>query len=298
MEQNKAQCWLCVLTLAGLIAMCGVAIASEPPHPPQDAAGVKYGTNALGMDFVAVPAGEFTMGCSAEPPSEKLPFPTGCGKQEKPAHVVQITKPFEIQKTELTQKQWQAVMGSGNNPSAHKGEDLPVEQVTFPQVQDYITKLNAKGNDGYAYRLPTEAEWEYAARAGTKDPYAGPIHESAWYNDGQAAARGTGSFQNTNSPDGFAVATTHPGATKNANAWGIYDMRGNVQEWVQDWYDPTYYAKSPAADPQGPSSGDGRVVRGGSYHVYPWLTTVSVRAYFPEEYEFNDVGFRLVRVKK
>jgi formylglycine-generating enzyme required for sulfatase activity len=257
---------------------------------------VKYQTNSFGMEFVSVPAGQFQMGCSEMPPQEKLPFPTSCDRGERPRHAVQITKAFEIQKTELTQKQWKAVMGSAS-PSVHNGEDLPVENVTFEQVQDFITKLNAK-NDGYLYRLPSEAEWEYSARAGTNDPYAGPVHDSAWYNDGQAAARGTGSFSNDADPSGFAVAETHPVASKKPNAWGIYDMRGNVMEWVQDYYDPTYYPKSPAADPTGPPTGDNRVVRGGSYHVYPWLTSVSVRNNFPEAYQFNDLGFRLVRVKK
>jgi sulfatase modifying factor 1 len=87
-------------------------------------------------------------------------------------------------------------------------------------------------------------------------------------------------------------------ATKKSNDWGIYDMRGNVSEWVQDWYGADYYSTAPTTDPKGPATGDSRVVRGGSYHVYPWLTTVSVRTPFPEGYEFNDLGFRIVREKR
>lgn len=243
----------------------------------------KYETNPIGMDFVTIPAGEFQMGCS------EGAKPTECEDDERPRHTVDITVPFEIQKTEVTQKQWQALMGA--NPSDHKGElDLPVEQVTFDQVQDFISKLNAR-NDGYVYRLPTEAEWEYAARAGTKDPYAGSLAEMAWFSAGGGEGGGGADFK-----EGQTI--TRPVATKKPNAWGIYDMRGNVQEWVQDWYDPDYYSSSPKVDPKGPPSGDGRVVRGGSYHVYPWLTRVSVRSQFPEAYEFNDVGFRVVRVKK
>jgi formylglycine-generating enzyme required for sulfatase activity len=241
------------------------------------------------MEFVMVPAGEFQMGCS------EGAKPNECSKDEKPRHRVQITKAFEIGKTEVTQKQWQAAMGS--NPSAFKGEDRPVEQVTFEQVHEFLNKLNAR-NDGFLYRLPTEAEWEYAARAGTTDQYAGSLHDMAWYNDGQSAARGSGAFQNENSPVGLLVPEPHPVATKKPNAWGLYDMRGNVAEWIEDFFDANYYSTSPAADPKGPATGDGHVVRGGSFRVYPWLTRVSLRSIFPDTYEFADLGFRVVREKR
>jgi formylglycine-generating enzyme required for sulfatase activity len=286
---NDARKWMSALALGFVIAACGVAASASPPRSPQDASAVTYRTNELGVEFVMVPPGEFPMGCS------EGAKPNECSKDEKPRHRVQITKAFEIGKTEVTEKQWQAVMGS--NPSVFKGEDLPVEQVTFQQVQEFLNKLNAR-NDGFLYRLPTEAEWEYAARAGTTDQYVGSLQDMAWYNDGQAAARGSGAFQNENSPTGLLVAETHPVATKKPNAWGIYDMRGNVAEWVQDFYDANYYSNSPAADPRGPAAGDGRVVRGGSFHVYPWLTRVSLRTVFPETYEFDDVGFRVVREKR
>jgi formylglycine-generating enzyme required for sulfatase activity len=237
------------------------------------------------MEFVMVPAGEFQMGCS------EGAKPNDCSKDERPRHSVQITTAFEIGKTEVTGKQWQAVMGS--DPSAFRGEDLPVEQVTFGQVQEFLSKLNAR-NDGFLYRLPTEAEWEYAARAGTTDEYAGSLRDTAWYID----AGGAASRRNEDSPTGLAAAKTHPVATKKPNMWGIYDMRGNVAEWVQDFYDPNYYSVSPAADPKGPPAGEGHVVRGGSFHVYPWLTRVSLRTMFPETYQFYDVGFRVVREKR
>jgi formylglycine-generating enzyme required for sulfatase activity len=235
-------------------------------------------SNSLGMQFVMIPPGQFQMGCSEGAKAVE------CTDDERPRHEVQITKAFELGKTEVTEKVWHIVMGT--NPSAYKGEDLPVENVTFEQVQDFIGKLNAS-NDGYVYRLPTEAEWEYAARAGTHDPYSGavlkdalarfaPADELAWYN----------------------VDQTHPVATKKANGWGVYDMRGNVAEWVEDYYDPTYYSDSPVADPKGPPSGEARVVRGGSFHSYPWLTRVSLRSVFPETYEYYDLGFRVVREKK
>jgi formylglycine-generating enzyme required for sulfatase activity len=261
------------------------AISNSAPHSPEPPAAA-YRMNDLGMEFVMVPAGEFQMGCS------KDAKPNECSNDERPRHSVQITKAFEIGKTEVTEKQWQAVMGS--DPSAFRGEDLPVEQVTFGQVQEFLSKLNGR-NDGFVYRLPTEAEWEYAARAGTTDEYAGSLRDMAWYNDAGAFAGGR---QNEDSPTGLAVAKTHPVATKKPNIWGIYDMRGNVAEWVQDFYDPNYYSISPTADPKGPSTGEGHVVRGGSFHVYPWLTRVSLRTMFPQTYQFYDVGFRMVREKR
>ena len=288
-DHNDACKWVSACVLAFVIRACGLAASAPPPQSAQNASAVTYSKNDLGMEFVMVSPGEFQMGCS------EGAKPNECSKDEKPRHRVRITKAFAIGKTEVTAKQWQAVMGS--DPSAFKGENLPVEQVTFLQVQEFLNKLNAR-NDGYLYRLPTEAEWEYAARAGTTDQYAGSLHDMAWYNDGQGAARGTGNFQNESSPIGISVAKTHAVATKSSNAWGIYDMRGNVAEWVQDFYDADYYSNSPAADPKGPASGDGRVVRGGSFRVYPWLTRVSLRTVFPETYEFNDLGFRVAREKR
>src|SRR5437016_6700142 len=276
---NDARKWV-TAALGFVIGACGPAVSASPPRSLQEASAVTYSTNELGMEFVMVPSGEFQMGCS------EGSKPNECSKDEKPRHRVQITKAYEIGKTEVTQKQWRAVMGS--NPSAFKGEDLPVEQVTFQQVQAFLGKLNAR-NDGFLYRLPTEAEWEYAARAGTADQFAGakvanslgrysPADDWAWYN----------------------VAQTQPVANKKPNAWGLYDMRGNVAEWVQDWYDSKYYSKSPMADPKGPDSSDGgRGVRGGTFHDDgPWLTRVSLRMHFPEDYQHFDLGFRVVREKR
>jgi formylglycine-generating enzyme required for sulfatase activity len=288
-DHNDARKWMSAGTLAFVIGACGAAVSASPPRSAEAASTVEYHSNELGMEFVMIPPGEFKMGCS------EGAKPNECSRDEKPPHRVQITKAFEIGKTEVTQKQWQAVMGS--NPSAFKGEDRPVEQVAFQQVREFLNKLNAR-NDGFLYRLPTEAEWEYAARAGTTDQYAGSLHDMAWYNDGQSAARGRGAFQNENSPTGLLVPESHPVATKMPNAWGIYDMRGNVAEWVEDFYDGNYYSNSLPADPKGPAAGDGHVVRGGSFRVYPWLTRVSLRTRFPEDYEFADLGFRVAREKR
>jgi formylglycine-generating enzyme required for sulfatase activity len=249
-------------------------------EPTEDGSAVAYSTNDLGMQFVSVPAGQFPMGCS------EGAKPQECSADEKPRHTVQITRAFEIGKTVVTQKQWHAVMGS--DPGRYKGDTLPVEQISFQDVQAFLNKLNAR-NDGFLYRLPTEAEWEYAARAGTADQFAGanvadslgrrsPADDWAWYN----------------------VEKTQPVATKKPNAWGLYDMRGNVAEWVQDWYDSKYYAKSPMADPLGPDRSDGgRGVRGGTFHDSgPWLTRVSLRSHFAEDYRHFDLGFRVAREKR
>ena len=182
--------------------------------------------NSVGMEFVGIPAGEFMMGCSAGD--------TTCDADEKPSHQVQITKPFEIGKYEVTQAQWQAVMGS--NPSTIKGDNRPVETVSKDEAQDFLARLTAM-NDGYRYRLPTEAEWEYAARAGQAVPAL--LDDVAWY----AANSGN---------------ETHPVGQKKPNAWGLYDTLGNVREWVSDAYARDYYSNSPAADPAGPQEGDGQ----------------------------------------
>ena len=188
----------------------------------------------------------------------------------------------------------------GSNPSLYKGDDLPVEQVTFKDVQAFISKLNAR-NDGYVYRLPTEAEWEYAARAGAADQFGGAAVGDSLGRLGGPGHAGDASLK----ADDWAwynVERPQPVATKKPNAWGLYDMRGNVDEWCQDWYDPKYYSKSPMADPKGPDTDaaeGGRMVRGGGFHDDgPWLTRVSLRQHFPEDYQYRDLGFRLARDKR
>jgi formylglycine-generating enzyme required for sulfatase activity len=251
--------------------------------------------SSIGMEFVKIAAGEFMMGCSADD--------NACDADEKPAHRVQITKPFEIGKYEVTQAQWQAVIGS--NPSTIKGGDRPVETVTKNEAHDFLARLNA-GKDGYRYRLPTEAEWEYAARAGSALPAS--LDEVAWYTD--------------NSGD-----ETHPVGKKKPNAWGLYDMLGNVREWVEDVYARNYYGQSPVADPTGPQGGrsapqgGGRVaaqqqddrfqrrgfsrggqmrqlpiMRGGGWDNNASFVRVSARYhYYGPTLRVSDVGFRAAR---
>ena len=205
---------------------------------PASAAPEKTYKNSIGMEFVLIAAGTFQMGCSSE---AEL-----CDDGEKPRHSVTISKPYYLGKYEVTQAQWEAVMGS--NPSAHKGANHPVEQVRWDDVQEFIKKLNAKEGHN-RYRLPTEAEWEYAARAGSATVYSFGDDESqlgnyAWY-------------------PGNSDEKTHPVGQKQPNAWGLFDMYGNVLEWVHDWYGRDYYNAGAMTDPQGPEAGEGRVLRGG-----------------------------------
>lgn len=194
-----------------------------PTTPPQQM------TNRVGIDFVWIPAGSFTMGSQHG--------------GEGPAHQVTISKGFYIGKNEVTQAQWQYVMG--NNPSHFNGDSLPVEQVSWYMAKAFIEGLNAK-DAGYTYRLPTEAEWEYACRAGTTGDYAGSVDAMAWYgnNSGRVRLDATDIWQNDHGNYWKRIADngnqTHPVGTKQPNAFGLFDMQGNVAEWVEDWYHGSY----------------------------------------------------------
>lgn len=195
------------------------------------------------------------------------------GPQERPVHEVCV-KDFYLGKYEVTQGQWQAVMG--NNPSqyTHCGSNCPVENVSWNMVQDFITKLNAKA--GKNYRLPTEAEWEYAARSGGKqEKYAGTSNPSD-----------LGRYRLSHSRT-YAVGEKQP------NELGLYDMTGNVGEWCQDWYGQNYYSQSPKNNPPGPSDGEYRVVRGGFYMDTLWGGRTACRSVGKPEEKNNFYGFRL-----
>jgi len=228
---------------------------------------------SINSNMISISAGTFQMGCT--------PGDTECSDWEKPRHEVTLSS-FEIGKYEVTQGQWEDVMGS--NPSRFNtcGEDCPVEQVSWNDVQTFITALNSQ--TGSSYRLCTEAEWEYAARAGTETMwYCGDdescLDDIAWYRD--------------NSYD--LGEYTHPVGQKTANAWGLYDMSGNVYEWVNDWYDSDYYDTSPSTNPTGPVSGSNRVLRGGSWHTYARYCRSAYRSYYAPSIDDYILGFRLCR---
>jgi formylglycine-generating enzyme required for sulfatase activity len=228
----------------------------------------KLSADSIGMQFVTIPSGKFIMGCSAGD--------SQCEGNENPRHEVTISRSFELGKHEVTQEQWVKLMV--NNRSYSKGDDrLPVENLSWNDAQAFIAKLNAL-NDGYRYRLPTEAEWEYAARGGTAGSYYGNLDTIAWY---VSNSRGT----------------THHVGQKQPNGYGLYDMLGNVWEWCSDWYGESYYGSSPAADPKGPSSGQYKVLRGGSLAYVSRYARVSSRLRNNPGYWSLDCGFRVCREK-
>ena len=220
---------------------------------------------AGGVTFkmVRVEGGTFTMGATSEQGSD-------ADSDESPAHRVTLPT-YYIGETEVTQALWQAVMG--NNPSHFKGYNLPVEQVSWEDCQNFIRKLNSMTKQNF--RLPTEAEWEFAARGGNKSQgckYSGnhAIDKVAWYTNNSGSK-------------------THPVKTKTANELGVYDMSGNVWEWCQDWYGRF----SPQTNPKGPSSGSYRVFRGGSWNYFAKYCRVSIRSNSTPDYRYYNLGFRL-----
>jgi len=226
----------------------------------------------VNIEMILVRGGTFMMGCTPEQGGE-------CDDSEKPAHEVTLSD-YYIGKYPVTQAQWKAVMGN-NNPSYFKGDDLPVEQVTWNDAQEFIKKLNQ--NTGKNYRLPTEAEWEYAARGGIQSrgyKYSGSddLEDVAFYRD--------------NSGD-----KTHPVGTKKANELGIYDMTGNVWEWVNDRYGG--YGTGSQTNPKGTTSGSDRVFRGGGWDSYrAGGTRVSFRFFYGTSIRNNNLGFRLASSSK
>ncbi|HLW54893.1 MAG TPA: SUMF1/EgtB/PvdO family nonheme iron enzyme [Candidatus Angelobacter sp.] len=199
-----------------------------------------------------------------------------CYSEEKPAHRVSITRGFEMGKHQVTQAQYQEVMGA--NPSYFAGPTQPVEGVSWDEAQKFCQALTAK-KDGYIYRLPTEAEWEFAARAGDATCRYGDLNQIAWYV-------------------GNSEGKTHPVGLKKPNAFGLYDTLGNVWEWVQDIYDPDYYAHSPMSDPTGAESGEYRIARGGSWRgVVRGLARVSSRYVVKSGVHSIVIGFRCARAK-
>ena len=198
------------------------------------------------LELVLIPAGEFKMGSSNAVQEAQA--------DEKPLHRVRITKPFYLGKYKVMQNQWQAIMG--NNPSSYRSPTYPVQGVSWNDCQAFIKKLNERfGNSGGKFCLPTEAQWEYACRAGSTtrwccgdDPAA--LAQHAWY-------------------EGNCGEMPHPVGEKKPNAWGLFDIHGDLWEWCADWYDRNYYASSPGDDPPGPASGGYRVLRGGSWYLGP-----------------------------
>ncbi len=225
--------------------------------------------DGIKLELVLVPGGRFLMGSPAE---EK-------GRSEDEAqHWVRITKPFYIGKYEVTQEVWEKV--TGTNPSAFKGAKNPVECVRWDDCQEFLKNLNALGKERGQFRLPTEAEWEWACRAGTR---------TRFYSGGDEGALGDYAWSDANSG-----STTHPVGTRKPNAWGLYDLRGNVWEWCGDWYGKYVHGRMPKADPTGPVTGTSRVWRGGSWRRGAGYGRSSCRDGSHPAVGIHDMGFRVV----
>ena len=223
---------------------------NEESEPSSDIPIVKtYSANGVSFDMIKVEGGTFTMGATPEQGVDAW-------SDEKPAHKVTLSD-YYIGKTEVTQALWETVMG--NNPSRFKGENLPVEKISWNDCKEFISKLNAL--TGKTFRMPTEAEWEYAARGGSKSrgyTYSGSnrLDDVAWYMDNSGGK-------------------THEVGYKRPNELGLYDMSGNVWEWCSDWFGD--YSSSAQNNPKGPDSGTGRVRRGGSWGSVAWSCHCSSR---------------------
>lgn len=249
---------------------------------PGTNSGVRLIKNSIGMTFVRIPAGTFTMG---SPDSE-----VGRRDHESPLHEVRITKPFYMSICPVTQAQYEAV--KGKNPSKFNrshggGPDHPVDSVTWDQAFRFCDKLGKLADEEVhhrTYRLPTEAEWEYACRAGTTTPFS--CGEKL--TGKEAVFAGSGSK--------YSGKSTAPVAHGVANPWGLYDMHGNVQEWVQDWYEEYYYFESPLEDPQGPRRGTLKVVRGGCWGMFAADCRSAARRSHAFDSGSDTIGFRVVMV--
>ena len=278
----------------GLFASSDILTVEDgPAPPPEPIAGLEEFTNDLGMQFVKIPAGEFSMGSSG----------VWADDDESPVTRVRISKSFWMGKHEVTQRQWTAVMGGNPTDFGNCGDDCPVYGVSWDQAQAFVAKLNEMvGNS--PYRLPTEAEWEYAARAGTDtDTYAGNLTILGWHNapilDGIAWYGGNSGVDYDGAWDcsewrGRQYTSSqcgpHPVGRKAPSRYGLHDMLGNVGEWVQDRYGE--YPGGQLEDPSGAASGTRRVVRGCSWTTYGFECRSARRWGFTSE-PYLELGFRV-----
>lgn len=222
----------------------------------------------IGLELMPVPAGTFMMGS---------PYSESGRRDDETAHVVVLSRPFWVGRTPVTQAQYEAVMG--NNPSHFKQADFPVESVTWDEATTFCAKLTERAQaagrlpEGYIYRLPTEAQREYACRAGTGGRYAGELNAIAWHN-------------------GNSDEKPQPVGKKQPNAWGLYDMQGNVWEWCADWYGS--YPSEKVTDPTGPARGGARVYRGGAWFHSVDLCRSAYRYRLAPDNRGSLLGFRVV----
>jgi formylglycine-generating enzyme required for sulfatase activity len=268
---------LCAQQSRTLAVNTAIAAFLEPapvPGASRNASGLweaAFQVGHAGIAMVQVPAGRFRMGTDATDNPDLA--------HARPVHDVTISRGFWMGKYPVTQAQWQAVMG--NNPSSNKdaGLDAPVDKVSWDDCQRFLARLNGLQSQ-WTFRLPTEAEWEYACRAGTEGEAYGNLDAIAWYS-------------------GNSGGTVHPVGQKQPNAFGLYDMLGNIWQWCQDWYADTYPSGGLATDPQGPDQGFYRVFRGGAWSVSGTFVRSAYRDFFTPPDSRNDgLGVRVVAVAR
>lgn len=262
-QANRHIFWTLLVIVTGLLVFT-VYLVFIKEHEPEKKIAVNPFSS---IDFVNIQPGFFFMGSDGP---EAYP-------DEQPVHKVALTRLYSIGKTEVTQAQWSAVMD--HNPSLFPNPEHPVDNVGWGDIQVFLNRLNKVSNCKKCYRLPTEAEWEYAARAGSTTIYSfgnnsDSLENYAWYADN-------------------ANFSTHPVATKMPNAWGLYDMQGNVYEWVQDFYGP--YQTISVTDPVGATVGTQYILRGGSWTDSSREQRLTYRDYYAPNHRHNFFGFRLVR---
>ncbi len=255
---------------AALVASCFVLSVGCPPVGRDPVAGQTRTFD--GIEFQWCPAGTFAMGSPSSEAGRAI---------DETLHAVTIAKGFWLGKFEVTQAQWEDIRNT--NPSFFEGNDRPVETVSWNDVQEYLVTFNAT-HSGATYRLPTEAEWEYACRAGSTSRFY-------WGEDSNETAIANYAWYNANSSN-----KTHIVGTKSPNEWGLFDMSGNVHEWCQDEYGD--YPAGPVTDPMGAIPGDSAVYRGGAWHLdQPYFCRSAARYYDLPNLKYNYIGFRLLRTE-
>jgi formylglycine-generating enzyme required for sulfatase activity len=251
-------------------------------------------TNSIGMRLVLIPAGKSPMGSPNEEESHHA--------NEGPQRPVEISKPFYLGKYEVSQAQYRKVLGKNPSYFSREGDgrekvkefpdtdEFPVEQVSWDEAVEFCQKLSALPEEtqaGRRYELPTEAQWEYACRAKMTRPF----HFGYQLNGKQANCDGKIPYGTTEK--GPCLERTCPVGSYAPNAWGLHDMHGNVWEWCSDWYDKDYYRSGENKDPQGPTQGDARVLRGGSWDYHAQFCRAAYRYWYGPTYRLKSVGFRV-----
>lgn len=261
-----------------LLLLLGLSLLLNACQPKSlTTSGKQIITNTIGQELMLIPDGNFQMGSPGTEP--------GRYDDEGPQHRVEITQPFYMSRTEVTQAQWKLVMKTEpwqDQTFAQQADHYPASYIAWDDAMEFCRRLSEL--EGQTYRLPTEAEWEYACRAGTTTTFCcGDDHsqlgEYSWFHG------------NTWSSD---EKYPHPAGQKRPNAFGLQDMHGNVWEWCADFYEKNYYASSPLRDPAGPRSGSARVLRGGSWDNVPHGVRCGLRFGSTPDARGNNYGFRLV----